>query len=53
MGPDGVCSQVLREMADVTARPLSITFERSERTGEVPKDWKPMLLPSSERVRTG
>ncbi|GAB0186403.1 mitochondrial enolase superfamily member 1 [Grus japonensis] len=32
--------QVLRELADVIARLLSIIFERSWRTGEVPEDWK-------------
>ncbi|KFV79716.1 hypothetical protein N308_03870, partial [Struthio camelus australis] len=40
MGPDGMQPRVLRELADVIARPLSILLERSWRTGEVPEDWK-------------
>ncbi|GAB0186732.1 mitochondrial enolase superfamily member 1 [Grus japonensis] len=32
--------QVLREFTDVIAMPLSIIFERSWRTGEVPEDWR-------------
>ncbi|PKU47470.1 rna-directed dna polymerase from mobile element jockey-like [Limosa lapponica baueri] len=36
MGPDGM----LRELAEVTVVPLSIIFERSWRTGEVPEDWR-------------
>jgi len=31
---------VLRDLVDVIARPLSIIFERSWKTGEVPKEWK-------------
>ncbi|XP_040400941.1 uncharacterized protein LOC121063970 [Cygnus olor] len=40
MGPDGMHPQVLRELASVIARPLSVIFERSWRTGEVPEEWK-------------
>jgi len=40
MGLDGTHPQVLRELADVIAEPLSINFERSWRTGEVPEDWR-------------
>ncbi|KFV78543.1 hypothetical protein N308_15395, partial [Struthio camelus australis] len=38
MGPDGMHPRVLRE--DIITRPLSIIFERSWRSGEVPEDWK-------------
>ena len=39
MGPDGVHPRVLRELAEVVAEPLSVIFQRSWRTGEVPEDW--------------
>ncbi|KGL72726.1 RNA-directed DNA polymerase from mobile element jockey, partial [Tinamus guttatus] len=40
MGPDGMHPRVLRELAEVIAKPLSIIFDRCQRMGEVPEDWK-------------
>ncbi|PKU46621.1 rna-directed dna polymerase from mobile element jockey- hypothetical protein [Limosa lapponica baueri] len=40
MGPDGMHPGVLRELAEVIAGTLSIIFDRSWRTGEVPEDWR-------------
>jgi len=40
MGHEAMHPRVLRELADVIAEPLSIIFERSLRTGEVPEDWR-------------
>ncbi|KAK4827622.1 hypothetical protein QYF61_019832 [Mycteria americana] len=38
--PDGINPRVLKEVADVTAGPHSIIYQRSWESGEVPADWK-------------
>lgn len=39
-GLNRVHPQVLRALANVTARTLSVISEKSQQLGEVPKDWK-------------
>ena len=40
MGPDEIHPRVLRELAEETAELLSIIYQRSLLTGEVPEDWR-------------
>ena len=40
MGPDEIHPRVLRELAEVIAKPLSIFYQRSLLMGEVPEDWR-------------
>ncbi|KAK4828627.1 hypothetical protein QYF61_000275 [Mycteria americana] len=40
MGPDGIHPRVLRELVEVLTKPLSILYQQSWLTGEVPVDWR-------------
>ena len=40
MGPDGIHPRVLKELAGVLTKPLSIIYQQSWLTREVPTDWK-------------
>ncbi|KAK4827581.1 hypothetical protein QYF61_019483 [Mycteria americana] len=40
MGPDGIHPRVLRELAEVLTKPLSILYQQSWLSGEVPVDWR-------------
>jgi len=52
MGLDELHSWVLRELANEVAKPLSITFENSWQSGEVPTKWKRRnIMPISKREK--
>ncbi|KFO89026.1 hypothetical protein N320_00456, partial [Buceros rhinoceros silvestris] len=40
MGPDEIHPSVLRELPEVITKPLSIIYQQSWLTGEVPADWR-------------
>lgn len=40
MDPDDIHSRLLRELADIVVRPLSIILEKLSGSGDVPGDWK-------------
>ena len=40
MGPDEIHPRVLRELVEEIAKLLSIIYQRSLLTGEVPEDWR-------------
>jgi len=40
IGLDGIHPRVLRELAEELAKPLSIIYQQSYLTGEVPEDWR-------------
>ncbi|KFP08044.1 hypothetical protein N300_02900, partial [Calypte anna] len=40
MGPDGIHPRVMRELAEELAKPLSIIYQQSWLTGDIPDDWK-------------
>lgn len=40
MGPDGIQPRVLRKLVEELANTLSIIYQQSWSTGEVPDDWR-------------
>jgi len=40
MGLDGIHQRVLRELADEVTKPLSVIYQQSWLTGEIPEVWR-------------
>jgi len=40
MGPDEIHPRVMRELVEELAKPLSVIYQQSWLTGEVPNDWR-------------
>ena len=44
MGPDNLHPKFLKECASVLAEPLTIMFNKSLKTGNLPEDWKSSIV---------
>lgn len=53
MGLEGTYLRLLREVAHVLEKLLSIIFEKSRCSGEVPNDWKKEYLAYLKKERGG
>ncbi|KFO96995.1 hypothetical protein N300_05414, partial [Calypte anna] len=40
LGPDGIHPRVMKELTEELAKPLSIIYQQSWLTGDIPDDWK-------------